>query len=61
LREQRVKLVQLSLRGVIPRKSGGALQLTNGRIKSAVDMLRRAEIAQSDLRLGGDGFDQRRS
>ena len=45
LREHRIELVEPSLRRVIVRKSGGTFHLTDHRIKGAVDVLRRGEIA----------------
>jgi hypothetical protein len=57
--EQRVKLVELRLHGVIARKSGGAPDLADGRIKGAINVLWRAEIAQTGVRLGRDAFEQR--
>ena len=59
MREQRVELVELRLQGVIARKSGGALDLADGWVKGAIGVLRRAEIAQTGVRLGRDGFEQR--
>jgi hypothetical protein len=41
------------------RKSSGAFHLTDDRMKRAVSMLRGAEVAQSDMRLVGDAFQQR--
>ena len=41
------------------RKSGGALHLADDRIKRAVGVLRRAEIAQARVRLGSEAFQQR--
>jgi hypothetical protein len=40
-------------------QSGGALYLAHDRIKRAVRVLRRAEIAQARVRLGGEAFQQR--
>ena len=57
--EQRVELVELRLQGVIARKSSSTLDLADGRIKGAIGVLRRAEIAQTDVPLGSDGFEQR--
>ena len=42
------------------RKSGGAFHLADDRIKRAVGVLRRAEIAQARVRLAGEAFQQRR-
>ena len=59
LREQRIELVEFRLRGVVVRKSSGALYLADGRIQCAVGMLRRAEIAQARVRLASEAFQQR--
>src|SRR4029077_1303011 len=59
LREQRIELVKFRLRGVVVPKSSGTLNLPNSRIKCAVGMLWRAEIAQSGLWLGSNSFQQR--
>ena len=40
-------------------KSGGTLHLADDRIKCAVGVLRRAEIAQAGVRLGCEAFQQR--
>src|ERR1700737_4184621 len=56
LRKRRIKLVELRLWGVVTRQSSGMLQLTNDRIKRTVGMLRRAEVAQARMRLGGEAF-----
>ena len=47
------------MRGVIVRKSSGAFHLTNDRIKRAVGVLRRTEVAQAHMRLGGEPLEQR--
>ena len=60
LREHRVELVELRLRRVVARQSGGAFHLADDRIKRAVGVLRRAEIAQSRVRLAGEALQQRR-
>ena len=60
LREQRVELVELRLRGVVVRKSSGAFHLADDRIKRAVGVLRRAEIAQARVRFACEAFQQRR-
>ena len=60
LRQHRVELVELRLRGVVVHKSGGAFHLADDRIKRAVGVLRRAEIAQARVRLAGEAFQQRR-
>ena len=44
------------LRAVFVRQSGGTLHLADDRIKRAVGVLRRAEIAQARVRLGGEAF-----
>ena len=41
------------------RQSGGTFHLADDRIKRAVGVLRRAEIAQARVRLGGEAFQQR--
>ena len=60
LRQQRIELVEFRLRGVVVRKSGGALHLADDRIQCAVGMLRRAEIAQARVWLASEAFQQRR-
>jgi hypothetical protein len=47
------------LRGVVAHQSGGAFHLADDRIKRAVRVLRRAEIAQPRVRLSGEAFQQR--
>jgi hypothetical protein len=47
------ELVALRLRCVVARQSGGAFHLKDDRIKRAVRVLCRAEIAQACVRLGG--------
>ena len=42
-------------------KSSGAFHLTDDRIKGAVGVLRRAEIAQARVRFAGEAFHERRS
>jgi len=51
--ENRIKLVELRLRFVVVRQSGGALHLANDRIECTVRVLRRAEIAQARRRFAG--------
>ena len=60
LREHRIELVELRLRRVVVRQSGGAFHLADDRIKRAVGVLRRAEIAQPRVRFAGEAFQQRR-
>ena len=48
------------MRRVVVRQSGGAFHLADDRIKRAVGVLRRAEIAQARVRLAGEAFQQRR-
>ena len=59
LRQQRIELVELRLRSVVVRQSSGALHLADDRIKRAVGVLRRAEVAQARVRLGSEAFQQR--
>ena len=54
--QQRIELVELRLRGVVVRQSGGTFHLADDRIKRAVGVLRRAEIAQARVRLGSEAF-----
>ena len=49
-----------SLRRIVARQSGGAFHLADDRIKRAVGVLRRAEIAQPRVRLACEAFQQRR-
>ena len=58
--EHRIELVELRLRCVVVRQSGGALHLADDRIKRAVGVLRRAEIAQARVRFAGEAFQKRR-
>ena len=60
LRQHRIELVELCLRRIVVRQPGGTLHLADDRIKRAVGMLRRAEIAQARVRLVGEAFQQRR-
>ena len=60
MREQRVELVEFRLRGFVVGKSRSTLYLSDGRIKRAVGVLRRAEIAQAGVRFGSEAFQQRR-
>src|SRR5262249_40889465 len=46
---------------VVVHQSGGAFHLAHDRIKRTVRVLRRAEIAQARMRLGGEAFQQRGS
>ncbi len=59
MRQQRIELVELRLRGVVVRQSGGTLHLADDRIERAVGVLRRAEIAQARVRLAGEAFQKR--
>ena len=59
LRQQGIELVELCLRGVVVRQSGGPFHLADDRIKRAVGVLRRAEITQAGVRLAGEVFQQR--
>ena len=52
-------LSSLRLRGVVVRQSGGTFHLADDRIKRAVGVLRRAEIAQARVRLGSEAFQKR--
>ena len=54
--QQRIELVELRLRGVVVRQSGGTFHLADDRIKRAVGMLRRAEITQARVRFGSEAF-----
>ena len=59
LREHGIELVELHLRLVVVRQSGGAFHLANDRIERAVRMLRGAEIAQARMRFGGEALQNR--
>ena len=59
LREQRIKLIEFRLRRIVVRKSSGALDLADSRIKGAVSVLGRAEIAQPRVWLAGKAFQER--
>jgi hypothetical protein len=60
LREQCIELVEFRSRGIVVRKSSGALYLADGRIQCAVGMLQGAEIAQARVRLAREALQQRR-
>ena len=47
------------MRCVVVRQSGGTFHLADDRIKRAVGVLRRAEIAQARVRLASEAFQQR--
>ena len=49
--EQRLQLVELDLGRVVPLKPGGSFELHDCRVESAVLVVWRAEVAQSDVRL----------
>ena len=59
LRQQRIELVELCLRCVAVRKSGGTFELPDDRIKSAVCVLWRAEITQPRVWFGRDVLHER--
>ena len=59
LREQSIELVELRLRGIVVSKSGGPFHLTDDRIKRAVGVLRRTEVAQARVRFASEAFQQR--
>ena len=59
MRQQRIELVELRLRRVVVRQSGGTFHLADDRIKRAVGVLRRAEIAQARVRLASETFQKR--
>ena len=60
LREHAHRACRASLlRGVVVRHSGGTFHLADDRIKRAVGVLRRAEIAQPRVRLAGEAFQKR--
>jgi hypothetical protein len=59
LRQHCIELVEPRLRGVVVHQTGGAFHLADDRIKRAVRVLRRAEIAEARVRLGGEVFQQR--
>src|SRR5258708_29470949 len=50
LSEQRLQLVELGLGRVVPLKPGGSFELHDCRVESAVLVVWRAEVAQSDVR-----------
>ena len=57
--QQRIELVELRLRRVVVRQCSGAFHLADDRIKRAVGVLRRAEIAQARVRFSSEAFQQR--
>ena len=59
LREQGVELVESCSRRVFRGHAGGAFHLDGERIKCAVRVLRRAEIARARVRLGRKTFHER--
>ena len=54
--EQPIKLVKLRLQAVIVCKPCRAFHLADDRIKRAVGVMRRAEIAQTRVRIGSGTF-----
>ena len=52
LREQSIELVELHLCAIVVSKSRRPFHLTDDRIKGAVGMLRRAEVAKARVRFG---------
>jgi len=54
--EQRLQLVEFHRRRVVVGKPRGALQLADKGVQRTVLMMRRAEIAQSAMRLGLDAL-----
>ena len=58
LRQHGVEFVELCLRSVVVRKSGSALHLADDRIKRAVGVLWRAEIAQPRVWFRSKTFQQ---
>src|SRR6185312_13912188 len=60
LRKDPVYLVELGLQAVVICKPGHTFKLTDDRIKRAVGVVRRTEIAQARVRLSADMFQERR-
>ena len=60
LRQQGIEFVELRLRRVVVRESGGALHLADDWIERAVGVLRGAEVAQPRVWLRSETFQQRR-
>src|SRR5882724_1958825 len=58
--KERRQLVEFCLGPVVARETGDALQLGYDRIKRAVLVVRRAEIAQARMGLGSDLLGERR-
>ena len=56
MRQHRVEFVELRLRIVVVREPSRALHLADDRIKRAIGMLRRAEVAQSGVWLVSEAF-----
>ena len=56
LRQQRIELVELRFGSIVVRKSRRTLHLADDRIKRAVGMLRRTEIAQARVWFGSEAF-----
>jgi len=57
--EHRIELIELRFRRVVMRQSGGTFHLADDRIKRAISVLRRAEIAQTRVRLANETFHKR--
>jgi hypothetical protein len=59
LRQQRIELVELRFLRVTVRKSGGAFELSDDRIKGAIRVLGRAEITEPRVWLGREALHER--
>ena len=59
LRHERIELVELGLQCVAMHKSGSPFELPDDRIKSAVDVLRLAEITQPRVWFGREALHER--
>ena len=46
---------------VVPFEARGALELADDRMERAVGVMGRAEVAQAEVRLAGNSFEQRRA
>src|SRR5262245_2260862 len=58
LREQDIELAELGQRIVVALEPGGALELADDRMERAIRAMRRAEVAQAEMRLAGNFFEK---
>ena len=59
LSKEHIELVEFRLRGIVVHQAGSTFHLSNGRMKCAVGVLRRAETAQARVRLAREKLHNR--